>query len=207
MKIKTLNYNEYLKYFEINRIDCGIGIEQDDEFPEYYLNAQTFLPKSYFDINPNIHDSIYFWSFNENQIPDEVLVKFELFGIGNIGENKAFIFKPWIVNIDNPYNCEYMEQFHLFMPDYIFYLIIDKAIFMEQFNWDQLSQLRVIKDIDKNEFKKFGLTTDTVETLPFTMKSHDLIIELDKSLQSKIKNDEAEHTIKEKYYTKFQKYF
>jgi hypothetical protein len=207
-KSKILSYQEYINYFDVNRMDCGNGIEPDNEFRDYYLFIQTYLPKSYFNIaRPSMLDSFSFMGFNEKQIPDEVLVKFELIGKGEVENTKSFIFKPWIINIENQANSNHLEKFHLYMPDYIFYSIIDKAIFMEQFNWNQLSQLRVLKDVDKNEFKKFGLTTETVETMNFTTRSNESIIETDKSLQKKIKSIKPKFSIEEKYYDVFARYF
>ena len=97
-----------------------------------------------------------------DSIPDEIHVKFELFGIGSIGNRKAFVFKPWIINIDNPNIYNNLEKLHLFIPDYLFYNLIERLIFIEQFNWDQLNNLRVLEDISETEFEQFGLNKPTV---------------------------------------------
>lgn len=157
---KKLSYKEYLKYFQFNRHETGCGVQTEKESWENFLWLQTFLPKDYFDINPFSFIGNPFMS--ENSIPNEIHIKFELFGIGTIGNRIAFVFKPWIINIDNPYVYNQLENFHLFIPDYLFYNLIERLIFIEQFNWEQLNNLRVLEDISVTEFEQFGLNKPTV---------------------------------------------
>jgi RimJ/RimL family protein N-acetyltransferase len=160
MKPKKLSYKDYLKYFQFNRHETGCGVETERESWENFLWLQTFLPKNYFELNS--FDFISNTFMPVDSIPDEIHVKFELFGIGSIGNRKAFVFKPWIINIDNPNIYNNLEKLHLFIPDYLFYNLIERLIFIEQFNWDQLNNLRVLEDISETEFEQFGLNKPTV---------------------------------------------
>ncbi len=165
MQSKILTTENYLKIFNFQERDTCCGVEQDRASGENYLYAQVFLPKIFFNLNAFLLRSKGYSPSqvaNMFQIPDKILVKFELFGIGAIGENEAYIFKPWIVGIDDPAIYTYLENFHLFIPSTLFYHLIEQLIFNEQLNQDLFKNIRVLQDIPLNTFQRFGLNRENV---------------------------------------------
>lgn len=80
---RLLFLEEYNKHFNLEEPDTGCGIETDNETGDNYFFIQIFLPKSFFNISP-----LTFLGnplVNENNIPNDILVKLELFGIGEVG--------------------------------------------------------------------------------------------------------------------------
>jgi hypothetical protein len=111
MQPKLLTIKEYFDHFNFQENGTGCGIEQEPESRENYFWAQTFLPKDFFNLD---HPSGMFNLMLRHQIkyiPEQIQVKFELFGIGNIDDAEAFIFKPWVVNVDNPMHFQLLEDF------------------------------------------------------------------------------------------------
>lgn len=173
MQPKILTTDNYFKYFHFQEQGTGCGIEQEPESGENYFFAQTYLPKTFFNLD---HPSLLFNPFVKHQLddlPDKILVKFELFGIGSIGEKDAYIFKPWTIGIDNPILFNFLESFHLFFPSTLFCNFIERLIFMEQLNQESFRHIRVLQDIPTNAFQRFGLDHRNVER---TFESSNLTI-------------------------------
>lgn len=193
MQPKLLTIKEYFDHFNFQEYGTGCGIETEPESGEFYLWAQTFLPKDFFNLD---HHSLIFNPFLRHQIediPDQVQVKFELFGIGSLDDVEAFIFKPWVVNIDNPILFQLLENFHLFVPSTLFYNLIERLIFLEQIDPNVFGHIRILQDIPSNTFQKFGLDRPNI---PKGIKSGKLEIlrldEVDKSEISKFYSDNWE---------------
>ena len=91
-----------------------------------------------------------------------IRIKFELFGLGMIGNVLSFIFKPWIISISNISICEILEDFHLFMPNYLFSNLIKLRMYLDLFNWNQLEEVRVIKDMPRDIFENCGINNKDV---------------------------------------------
>lgn len=162
---KLLKIREYFDRFNFQENGTGCGIETEPVSRENYFFAQTFLPKDYFNID---HPSLIFNPFLRHQIediPDQVQVKFELFGIGSVGNIEAFIFKPWVVNVDNPMLFQLLENFHLFVPNTLFYNLIERLIFLEQLDPNVFRHIRILQDIPNNTFQRFGLDRPNVPKL------------------------------------------
>ncbi|PIX13331.1 MAG: hypothetical protein COZ74_06855, partial [Flavobacteriaceae bacterium CG_4_8_14_3_um_filter_31_8] len=186
MQPKLLTIKDYFERFNFQEYGTGCGIETEPESGENYLWAQTFLPKDFFNLD---HPSLIFNPFLRHQIediPDQVQVKFELFGIGSIGNVEAFVFKPWVVNVDNPMLFQLLEDFHLFVPNTLFYNLIERLIFLEQIDPNVFKHIRILQDIPSNTFQRFGLDRSNVTKV---IKSGKLEIsridEVDKSEISK----------------------
>lgn len=162
MQPKLLTINDFIEYFKFQENETGCGIEQEPESRENYFWAQTFLPKDYFDLD---HPSI---SFNPmirqllRYVPEQIHIKFELFAIGNLDDKEAFVFKPWVLNIDNPMLFGLFEGFHLFIPSTLFYNLIDRLIFLEQINPATFQFIRILQDLPPNAFECFGLNKANV---------------------------------------------
>lgn len=151
---RKLNYQEYREHFQFNRPDTGCGIEVENKTLDKCFCIQTYIPKSFlFNIPYNTDTFVIDW----DSIPQEIHIKFELFATGSIGDAKSYIFKPWLLNIENITTCRILERFHLFIPNYLFYNLINRLIFQEQHTWKQLHELRIIQDTREAEFTKFGL--------------------------------------------------
>ena len=173
MQPKLLTTEDYFAYFSFQEYGTGCNVEQEPESGENYFCAETFLPKSYFDLD---HPSLLFNPFIRHQlddIPDKIQIKFELFGIGSLDNVEAFIFKPWVINIDNPMLYQVLESFHLFVPNTLFYNLIERLIFLEQINPSNFKYIRILQDIPSNTFQKFGI--DRVN-IPKVIKSDKLEI-------------------------------
>jgi len=193
MQPKLLTIKDYFERFNFQEYGTGCGIETEPESAENYLWAQTFLPKDFFNLD---HPSLIFNPFLRHQIediPDQVQVKFELFGIGSIGNVEAFVFKPWVVNVDNPMLFQLLEDFHLFVPNILFYNLIERLIFLEQIDPNVFKHIRILQDIPSNTFQRFGLDRSNVTKV---IKSGKLEIsridEVDKSEISKFYSDNWE---------------
>jgi len=157
MQPKLLTIKDYFERFNFQEYETGCGIKTEPQSRENYLYAQTFLPKKFFDLN---HPSLIFNPFLRDlieNIPDQVQVKFELFGIGSIADIEAFIFKPWVVNVDNPMLFQILENFHLFVPSTLFYNLIERLIFLKQLDLNIFRHIRILQDIPTNTFQRFGL--------------------------------------------------
>lgn len=190
---KLLTIKDYFDRFNFQEYGTGCGIEQEPESGENYFYALAFLPKDFFNLD---HPSLIFNPFLKHlieEIPDQVRVKFELFGIGRLGDVEAFIFKPWVVNVDNPMLFQLLESFHLFVPSTLFYNLIERLIFIEQINPNDFRYIRILQDIPSNTFQRFGLDRASV---PKVIKSGKLEIlrldEVDKSAISKFYSDNWE---------------
>lgn len=173
MQPRLLTADNYFRNFNFQENETGAGIEQEPESGEHYLFAQTFLPKTFFNLD---HPSLLFNPFIKHQLdtlPDRILVKFELFGIGSIGKQDAFIFKPWVIDIDNPMLFNYLESFHLFFPNTLFFNFIERLVFMEQLNQESFRHIRVLQDLPSNALNRFGLDKHNVKR---TLETSNLII-------------------------------
>lgn len=193
MQPKLLIIKDYLDSFHFQQNGTGCGIEQEPESGENYFWAQTFLPKDFFNID---HPSLIFNPFLRHQIddiPDQVQVKFELFGIGTLDDVEAFIFKPWVVNVDNPMLFQLLENFHLFIPSTLFYNLIERLIFLEQINLNDFRHIRILQDIPPNTFQRFGLDRANIPKV-FTSGKFEILRlnEVDKSEISKFYSDNWE---------------
>lgn len=163
MQPKILTADNYFKNFHFQEQGTGCGIEQEPDSGENYLFAQTYLPTDFFNLD---HPSLIFNPFIKHQLeslPDKILVKFELFAIGSIQEKEAYIFKPWVIDIDNPMLFGFLENFHLFFPSTLFYNFIERLLFMEQINQETFKHIRILQDIPSNTFQRFGLDKKNVE--------------------------------------------
>jgi RimJ/RimL family protein N-acetyltransferase len=182
MQIKLLTIRDYFDFFNFQDYGTGCGIDTETDSCENYFWAQTFLPKIFFDLeNEDLIKNAFFVNQIEN-IPERIQVKFELFGIGNIGNFEAFIFKPWVVNIDNPMLFNMLESFHLFVPGVLFYNLIERLIFLEQLNPNVFESIRILQDIPTNTFCRFGLDREFV---PKEFNSDKLVIQRIKPLEEK----------------------
>lgn len=193
MQPKLLRIKDYFDHFNFEEYGTGCGIETEHESGENYLWAQIFLPKDFFNLD---HPISIFNPFLRNQIediPDQVQVKFELFGIASLDDVEAFIFKPWVVNVDNPMLFQLLEGFHLFVPSTLFYNLIERLIFLEQIDPNVFRHIRILQDIPSNTFQRFGLDRPNV---PKVIKSGKLEIlrldEVDKTEISKFYSDNWE---------------
>lgn len=157
MQPKLLTIKDYFDRFNFQDNGTGCGIETEPESGENYFWAQTFLPKDFFNLD---HPSLIFNPFLRHQIediPDQVQVKFELFGIGKLNDVEAFIFKPWVINVDNPMIFQMLENFHLFVPSTLFFNLIERLIFLEQLDPNEFRHIRILQDIPIDTFQRFGL--------------------------------------------------
>ena len=179
MRSKILTADNYLENFNFQEQGTGAGIEQEPDSGESYLFVQTYLPKSFLNIdldhrsfmdNPFIKN--YFTSEFE-KLPDKIFVKFELFGIGSLGDHEAYIFKPWVIGIDNPSMYYSIERFHLYFPSTLFYNLIERLIFLEELNQESFRTIRVLQDLHTNSFQRFGLDKVNVKR---TVDTSNLII-------------------------------
>jgi RimJ/RimL family protein N-acetyltransferase len=175
MQPRLLTTNDYFKHFYFQEYGTGCGIETESQTGENYFWVQIFLPVDFFDLDKV--ERINFDPFLRNQIsniPDLIQVKFELFGIGSVGEVEAFVFKPWVVNIDNPILFQFFEDFHLFIPSVMFYNLIARLLFFEQLNQSDFDYIRILQDIPSTTFQRYGIDSLGV---PRTIYSEKLVIE------------------------------
>jgi RimJ/RimL family protein N-acetyltransferase len=156
MQPKLLTIKDYFEYFSFQEDGTGCGFEFERHSSETYFWIQTFLPQYFF----NIDNSSLF--FNPTIVPDYIQVKFELFGIGYYNGITTYIFKPWVVNIDNPIVYQLFENFHLYIPSTLFYNIVDRAIFLEHIDSNLFSEIRVLQDLPSDSFKRIGLDRPNV---------------------------------------------
>ncbi len=163
MQPKILTVENYFSLFKFQEQETGCGIEQEPDSGENYFFAQTYFPKTFFNLD---HPSLLSNPFIRVQLadlPEKILVKLELIEIGSIQEKDAYIFKPWIIGIDNPMLCNFLESFHLFFPSTLLYNLMERLVFLEQLNLASFRQIRVLQDIPTNTFQRFGLDSRNVE--------------------------------------------
>jgi RimJ/RimL family protein N-acetyltransferase len=175
MRPKLLTTNEYFKHFYFQENGTGCGIETESQTGQHYFWVQIFLPINFFDLDKV--ERINFDPLLQNQlsnIPDVIQIKFELFGIGSVGEVEAFIFKPWVLNIDNPILFHFFEDFPLFIPSIMFYNLITRLLFFEQLNQYDFDHIRILLDIPSITFQRYGIDRIGV---PRTIYSEKLIVE------------------------------
>ena len=163
MQPKILTVDNYFKYFNFNEQNTTCGIEREPESGENFFSAQIYLPKDFFNLDQSSFRFNPLMRFQLESLPDKILVKLELFAIGSIGKEEAFIFKPWIIGIDNPMIYGPLESFHLFFPSTLFYNFMERLIFLEQLNLDSFEHIRILQDIPTNTFQRFGLDKFNVE--------------------------------------------
>lgn len=175
---KKLSFDEYEEYFQFIEDNTGCGIETEQGTWEEFFWIQVYLPRSYFYIDPSFFEANPF--ITDDDLPEKIQVKFELFGIGHIEKRKSFVFKPWIIGIDNPNIYSQLENFLLFIPDNLFLNLIRRSIFLEQFTWDQLSKIRVLQDIRETEFEQFGLNAINTPQILQTERLDIVRIDIDK---------------------------
>ena len=164
MQAKILTTENYFKCFTFQEQGTGCGILKEPESGEYYFAIETYLPKLFFNLDN--HSSILFNPFIKTQLdnlPDQIKIKFELFGIGSMGAHEAYIFKPWAIDINNPILYGFLENFHLFIPSIFFCHLIEFQIFMENLDPNSYKHIRVLQNIASNTFQRFGLDVRNVE--------------------------------------------
>ena len=175
MQPRLLTTNEYFKGFYFQEPGTGCGIETESHSGENYFWVQVFLPVEFFNVeNRELFNNDPYLGYALSNIPDQIQVKFELFGIGSIGDTEAFVFKPWVVNIDNPILFPFFEDFHLFIPSVLFYNLIGRLLFFEEINQTDFVYIRILQDIPSDTFQKYGV--DRIE-VPRTIHSENLLIE------------------------------
>jgi len=165
MQAKLLTIKDYFDRFNFQEYGTGCGIETEPESSENYLWAQIFLPKDFFNLDRPSLIFNPFLRYQIDDIPDQVQVKFELFGIGCLDDVEAFIFKPWVVNVDNPRLFQLLENFHLFVPGILFFNLIERLIFLEQLDPNVFRHIRILQDIPANTFQRFGLDRPNIPKL------------------------------------------
>ena len=174
MRPKLLTIRDFFDFFNFQDFGTGCGIDTETDSGENYFWIQTFLPKNFFDLGNEDQIKNSFFVNQIEQIPEQIQVKFELFGIGSIGNLEAFIFKPWVVNIENSMLFNLLESFHLFVPSKLFYNLIERLIFFEQLNPNFFEFIRILQDIPTKTFCRFGLDREFV---PKGFNSDKLVIQ------------------------------
>lgn len=193
MQPKLLTIKDYFELFSFQRPGTGCGIETEPESGENYLFVETSIAQDFFNLDQPSLILNPFLRLQIQNLPDQVEVKFELFGIGSINNIEAFIFKPWVLNVDNPMLFQLLENFHLFVPSTLFYNLVERQIFLEQLNPNVFRHIRILQDIPTNTFQRFGLDRPNVPKLFKTGKLEiSRIDEVNKSEISKFYADNWE---------------
>jgi hypothetical protein len=207
MRYKILNFDEYANYFQFDQTDTGFGIENDPITGEQYLAMQTFLPKNSIYKESSVLNPFMNFQSKMTDIPEQILVKFELFAIGNVENLDAFVFKPWVLNVNNKLVCDNMEKFHLFVPSYLFYHLVDRFIFLEQFTWNQIKNIRVIKDIKSSKAVNLINDKSEIDFSPFIKVREMNLFNVDNIFQNTFDSDNANLDIEQTYINRFKEYF
>jgi RimJ/RimL family protein N-acetyltransferase len=175
MQPRLLTTNEYFKSFYFQEHGTGCGIETESYSGENYFWVQVFLPVEFFNLESvRLFNNDPYLGHALSNIPDQIQVKFELFAIGSIGDTEAFVFKPWVVNIDNPILFQFFEDFHLYIPSVLFYNLIARLLFFEEINQSDFVYIRILQDIPSDTFQRYGV--DRID-VPRTIHSENLLIE------------------------------
>lgn len=151
MKKVILTIKMYRDFFYFQKPNTGCNIEKEDNTCENYFAFFTYLPVSFFNIDNPILSSFISNSYSE------IWMRFELFGISDDEYDEYFIFKPWVIEIDNPVIYNAIENFHLYIPSRLFYDLLLSQLFMELFSVNQMKQIRILKDIPLVNISKNGL--------------------------------------------------
>jgi RimJ/RimL family protein N-acetyltransferase len=165
MQPKLLTIKEYFDIFSFHQPRSGCGIGTESESRENYLFAETSIPKDFINLDLPSLISNPLLKYQIESIPNQIEFKFELFGIGSISNVEAFVFKPWVLNVRNPMVFQYLENFLLFVPNTLFYNLIERLIFLEQLNPNVFRHIRVLQDIPANTFQRFGLDRPCIPKL------------------------------------------
>src|SRR5690606_26100986 len=121
---------------------------------------------------------------------------------------QSFIFKPWILNIDNQFVVRDMERFHLFIPAYFFHHILDKHIFMEAFKWEDISNIRIIEEIQSSKTVDLTSLYEENDVSHFARVRSINLYEVDQILHEKIrKSNQTKLDINENHKARYLKYF
>lgn len=207
MRYKILNFDEYANYFQFDKTDTGFGIESDPVSGEQYLAMQTFLPKNSIYQEPSPLNPFMNFQSKLTHIPEQILVKFELFALGKVEDINAFVFKPWVLNVNNNALCDSIEKFHLFVPSYLFYHQVDRFIFLEQFTWKQIKDVRVIKDLKSSNLINLTNDNNEMDFSPFIEVREIRLSKVDNAFQNKFDIDNVNLDIEQKYVDRFKEYF
>lgn len=137
-----------------------------------------------------------------SNIPDKLFFKFELYGQCTINGNPAFVFKPWIINVQNEIAARDLERFHLFLPSFFIQHLIDQHIFLEALQWKTIRNTRVLTDLDLGYE---DLNNDDFS--PFEKIRTKNLFELDNNFRKSLNGQESNIKLSDKAYRKFQLYF
>lgn len=204
---KILTVEDFNKNFTFHENDTGGDIGYEKNSMEYYLFLQVFLPIDFF----NVKEKLGFLNsliFNQANFSERIKLKLELFGEGKIDNAKAYIFKPWVMNIDDSRLYYLFEDFFLFIPEKLFYHIVARLVFLNFLNPVDFKNIRILQDLDTKEFYKFGIDK---KNIPRVIKSDRLeMIKVSDSDIDKVeiidffsKNEyELTDLVKSKYFTR-----
>lgn len=205
MKYKIIDFESFTKYFQAIEPETGLGIEFDHDTRENYLFYQTFIPKSFlpFDLqNPSDFGTFEIMMNRTATIPDKLFFKFELFGRGKINGQEMFIFRPWVINVQSNFATINIEQFHLFLPSFFLDYLIDQYIFLEVFQWDNIKNIRVLKDL-KIKDEEIGNKDYT----PFEYIRTKNLNQMDIDFKNILNQKEIDIIVENKYYERYRDYF
>ena len=167
MKAKYLNFEDYNKYFCDLSTSCGSEVVLIPPFEEYFV-IQTDLPPTFFD---------------ESCYDRNIKVKFELLCKCKTGDKVGYIFKPWVVNIQDPKLYSQFEQFIMILHEKLFFNMLVFYIWAEYYTINKFKRLRVISEIPNELFSCFGLNQ---KTIPIGYKTKNLIIKRKEQIDQNI---------------------
>lgn len=142
--------------------DVALGYERDRRLQDVYLIIDMYLPKSFFKLertptdifsisNRSIPDHL------KNLVPEQVNLNLEMFAAGEVDGTNVFYFKPWVTNIKNDDILPYIENFIMVAPRRIILSLIGNALFLDEFEREQIKRFRVLEDLSDLNFNHFGL--------------------------------------------------
>lgn len=186
MQAKILDADEFEKYFSFDAQDVSYSVKYDTENSENYFNIQLFLPKSFFDLDcSNVYLSAH--EINRN-ITENIFLNLELFAIGQLGTETAYIFRPWVIGIENSMIVAYLENFHLFIHGKLFHNLLERLLFIELLSKDNLYDIRILEEIPVKTFQRFGLdsTKLDIDSNSFNTRSNLQISRLTGEVKEKV---------------------
>lgn len=129
-----------------------IGPVQNTVTSEFFFCFEMHVSEEYFNIPAVLN------GFMELSFPYGIHYRFRLMKIGSIDNQRSFFFRPNCLSEKDEEIYNQLEDFILILPDYIFFAMIERCVFLKKFDYKNLYGLQVINELDLDEFHKFGIT-------------------------------------------------
>jgi hypothetical protein len=179
------------------------GVGEDHTYCDTYFWLRKPIPISFVPLDES-RFAFYGISLGELVLPEKIEFELELFALGSIDGQRAFVFKPWLFEPEKwfydtgfPLPLALMQEFTdwlLFIPDYLVQNMMLQNIFVDCFTLQELKGIRIFQDIELNRWVSEGFLHE------------DVIFRHDLKLEWALENGGVKFKIDDEYAAKFHDY-